>query len=104
MLEKPELGDALVMYEAVRRNIQRFTICCQSGAIHVPREFKGIFLWLEPSIVEVSSPHDNGVFHPKVWILRFIADTGVVRYRLLCLTRNLTFDPSSAWYCVETKP
>lgn len=94
ILEKPEPGDALVLLEAVRRNICRFTICCQSGAIHVPREFKDVFLWLEPSVVEVSSPHENGVFHPKVWILRFIADTGAVRYRFLCLTRNLTFDRS----------
>ena len=94
MLEKPEPADALVLLEAVRRNIRRFTICCQAGAIHVPREFKDVFLWLEPSVVEVSSPHENGVFHPKVWILRFTADTGAVRYRFLCLTRNLTFDRS----------
>ena len=53
-----------------------------------------MFLWLEPSVVEVSSPHDNGVFHPKVWLLRFLADSGAVRYRFLCLTRNLTFDRS----------
>ena len=94
MLEKPEPEDALVLLESVRRNIRRFTICCQAGAIHVPREFKDVFLWLEPSVVEVSSPHENGVFHPKVWILRFTADTGAVRYRFLCLTRNLTFDRS----------
>jgi hypothetical protein len=94
MLEKPEPGDALALLEAVRRNIRRFTICCQAGAIHVPREFKDVFLWLEPSVVEVSSPHDNGVFHPKVWLLRFVADSGAVRYRFLCLTRNLTFDRS----------
>jgi hypothetical protein len=50
ILEKPEPGDALVLLEAVRRNICRFTICCQSGAIHVPREFKDVFLWLEPSV------------------------------------------------------
>ena len=94
MLEKPEPGDALVLLEAVRRNIRRFTICCQAGAIHVPREFKDVFLWLEPCVVEVSSPHENGVFHPKLWLLRFVADSGAVRYRVLCLTRNLTFDRS----------
>lgn len=94
ILEKPEPGDALVLLEAVRRNIRRFTICCQAGAIHVPREFKDVFLWLEPSVVEVSSPHENGVFHPKLWLLRFVADSGAVRYRVLCLTRNLTFDRS----------
>lgn len=94
MLEKPEPGDALALLEAVRRNVRRFTICCQAGAIHVPREFKDVFLWLEPSVVEVSSPRDNGVFHPKLWLLRFAADSGAARYRFLCLTRNLTFDRS----------
>lgn len=94
MLEKPEPGDALALLEAVRRNIRKFTICCQAGAIHVPREFKDVFLWLEPSVVEVSSPHENGVFHPKLWLLRFVADSGAVRYRFLCMTRNLTFDRS----------
>jgi hypothetical protein len=33
-----------------------------------------------------------GIFHPKVWALRFGAEDGSVRYRVLCLSRNLTFD------------
>src|SRR5205823_5844538 len=42
----------------------------------------------------------GGVFHPKVWLLRFApredsdATGTAVVYRLLCLTRNLTFDRS----------
>jgi hypothetical protein len=31
------------------------------------------------------------VFHPKVWVLRFSGADGERRYRMLCLTRNLTF-------------
>jgi hypothetical protein len=42
--------------------------------------------------VSLSSAGPEGVFHPKVWVLRFLAQDGVVRYRILCLSRNLTFD------------
>lgn len=31
------------------------------------------------------------MFHPKVWAIRYMDEVGAVRYRLLCLSRNLTF-------------
>ena len=37
-------------------------------------------------------PDADGIFHPKVWALRFIAEDGAIQYRVLCLSRNLTFD------------
>jgi len=40
-------------------------------------------------------PQDQrGSFHPKVWFLRYTAPDQPVRYRFLCLSRNLTFDRS----------
>jgi hypothetical protein len=48
--------------------------------------------FLEPCIYDVEPPDPEGVFHPKVWALRFLAQDGAVRYRVLCLSRNLTFD------------
>lgn len=38
------------------------------------------------------APDADGVFHPKVWVLRFLTKEGEVLYRVLCLSRNLTFD------------
>ena len=35
---------------------------------------------------------DSDVFHPKVWILRFTGPGESVRYRVICLPRNITFD------------
>ena len=45
-------------------------------------------------MVEVKAPRQNGVFHPKVWLLRYVTPNEPPFYRLLCLTRNLTFDRS----------
>ena len=55
-------------------------------------KYPPLVTFLEPCIYDVEAPDDDGVFHPKVWALRFIADDGAIRYRVLCLSRNLTFD------------
>ncbi len=40
------------------------------------------------------------MFHPKVWVLRCVNDAGDVRYRVLCLSRNLTF--ARSWDTILT--
>ena len=40
----------------------------------------------------MQAPDKDGIFHPKVWVLRFKGEDEAVRYRVLCLSRNLTFD------------
>lgn len=60
----------------------------------VPRHGQVLLAHLEPCVVEVAAPR-GGVFHPKVWVLRFEPEAeGPVRFRLLVGTRNLTFDRS----------
>lgn len=96
--------DPVSVLEALRRVGATLDIFCQAGAIHVP---KGggheIFVFLEPIIHELALPK-AGLFHPKVWFLRFIdADAGredggdeaeKYAFRLLVQSRNLTFDNS----------
>lgn len=91
-----EVGRQLAGIECVRRNMGRFTVFCQAGAIHEPAEAKSVFLWMEPGLVEVRVPGAGrqGVFHPKLWFLRFRAADGAIRYRVAVLSRNLTFDRS----------
>lgn len=84
--------DPLVLLRSLRRYADRIAVFCQSGRIAVPRTQQLLFASLEDSVVQVS-PSSNGIFHPKVWVLRFVAEGGV-RYRLICLSRNLTFDRS----------
>jgi hypothetical protein len=86
------IADPLALLEALRRYGDRFTIFCQSGQIRLPPKYPPLVTFLEPCIYDVKAPDSEGVFHPKVWVLRFIAEEGAIRYRVLCLSRNLTFD------------
>lgn len=92
------LGDAagarLEALRAVREIAVRLSVFCQAGAIHVPEEWRDAFLWLESSVVQVKPLATRAVFHPKLWLLRFANEAGSVHYRLLVLSRNLTYDRS----------
>jgi hypothetical protein len=82
----------LALLEALRRYGDRFTIFCQSGHTRLPSTHLRLVTFLEPCIFDVEPPDPEGVFHPKLWALRFVAEDKSIRYRVLCLSRNLTFD------------
>lgn len=92
--------DPISVLEALRRVGTTLDIFCQAGAIHVPQEGgHEIYAFLEPIIHEVVPPK-TGLFHPKVWFVRYIGDDsdGIdeekYTFRLLVQSRNLTFDNS----------
>ena len=87
-------ANPIAIIEAVRRHAERITIFCQAGQIKVPPDFRGAFAYLERSVVAVRAPRPGGIFHPKVWVIRFVGPGEEIRYRFLCLSRNLTFDRS----------
>lgn len=93
-------GARLEALRAVREMASRLSVFCQAGAIHVPAEWRDAFLWLEAGVVQVRPKAERAVFperavfHPKVWLLRFANEAGAVHYRLLVLSRNLTYDRS----------
>jgi hypothetical protein len=98
--------DPIALLEALRRHAGRITVLCQGGCIGAPRRGQLLFSYLESSVIEAKAPRDRGVFHPKIAVIRYTAGTGhsgpqtehpgaaTVRYRVLCGTRNLTFDRS----------
>jgi hypothetical protein len=86
------VADPLALMEALRRYGDRFTIFCQSGQMKLPSKYPPLVTFLEPCVYDVEPPDQEGVFHPKVWAMRFVGDDDAVRYRVLCLSRNLTFD------------
>lgn len=86
-------ADPLALLEALRRYSDRLHVFCQAGCISVPSKGQLLFGYLENSVFQAQAPF-GGVFHPKVWALRFIRLDKSVMYRLLCLSRNLTFDNS----------
>lgn len=89
------LCNPLSALEALRRMANRLAFFCQRGRIIVPTRHHPLYTYLEPSVVEVQPPSPDGVFHPKIWVLRFSDPTGGgVLYRFICLSRNMTFDRS----------
>jgi hypothetical protein len=90
--------DPIVLLEALRQHSGRLAIFCQAGQIAIPHAHKLLYSYLEDSVFEVAAKSRHGVFHPKVWALRYAPKDAAtelpVRYRLLCLSRNLTFDRS----------
>jgi len=86
--------DPIALLESVRRYAQRTTVFCHAGAIHVPGTYRRIVAFAEDSVVQVLPKAAGKVFHPKIWVLRFINLDGDLRHRFICLSRNLTEDRS----------
>lgn len=89
------MADPVALLEALRRHAEKVTLFCQAGAIAVPKPQQRLMAYLEGSVFEVEAPRKDGIFHPKVWVLNFQADDRPAIYRVLCLSRNLTF--ARAW-------
>lgn len=86
--------DPIGLMHTMRQYAGRIRIFCQAGQIKIPDQHQILYSYLEDSVYEVLPPHEEGVFHPKVWALRFESEGEHVLYRLLVLSRNLTFDRS----------
>ena len=86
------LANPFALLSALRRHASRISLFCHAGATKVPPPQQRLFAFLEETVNPVLPPFD-GTFHPKLWLLRFTsAETTDVSYRLLVLSRNLTFD------------
>ncbi|ENY2724986.1 hypothetical protein ACFW38_000244 [Salmonella enterica] len=88
--------DPLSIFEAIRRYSERITVFVQKGRIQVPTKLKpGPLLGLLDDMIVESKAKGHGVFHPKIWAIRFInPETDEVMYRLVVLSGNLTTDSS----------
>ncbi len=87
------LPDPVAALESVRRTAQRLDVFCQGGNIGVPGKAPDLLAFLAPMVHEVRRP-TGGLFHPKVWLVKYLDDDEQPAYRLLVLTRNLTADTS----------
>ncbi|MDO8476157.1 MAG: phospholipase D family protein [Candidatus Rokubacteria bacterium] len=81
--------NSLELLGSLRRYAPRVVMFCQAGRISIPRSHNRLSVHLERAVVGCRSP-GGGVFHPKVWVLRYVADDGHAAFRMLCLSRNLT--------------
>jgi hypothetical protein len=84
--------NSLTLLESLRRYADRLTVFTQAGLIALPKAQFPQFAFLERVVVECRARVPGARFHPKLWLLRFVGPDTSVRYRLACLSRNLTFD------------
>lgn len=80
--------------EALRRHAANTTLFCQNGMIAVPRTYETLMLHLEEVVVPIDAPRPRGIFHPKVWVVRYSDGSGARLWRAVVLSRNLTFATS----------
>ncbi|MGM9924831.1 MAG: phospholipase D family protein [Bacillus sp. (in: firmicutes)] len=96
-------SNPLYMLEGLRKSKDKFAIFCEAGQIKVPQKGNFIFSQLENNVFEVALQNEKS-FHPKVWLIKYKNAEGDTYFRLLVLSRNLTFDRS--WdmaVCLEGK-
>ena len=89
------IENPFALLTALRRNASKVSLFCHAGATKIPARHVGLLTFLEEVVHPVSPPR-SGVFHPKIWLLRFLAedDEAPALHRLIVLSRNLTFDRS----------
>lgn len=104
-LEGPIEQERIALLEALSQLKDSLKVFYQQGNIKIPASYNSLFTLLEPCLSPIT-PQASGdssssaqsafsSFHPKVWLLRFESETEQpVRYRLIILSRNLTFDRS----------
>lgn len=96
--EGVELGarDELLLLRVLREHAENISVFCQAGRIAAPSARQHLLLaMLEKSVVEARAPRTGGIFHPKVWAIRYLCSGESTKYRLLVSSRNLTF--SRCW-------
>ncbi len=85
----------LQLIRAIEQTAKRLTVYHQEGQVKVPRAARSIYAHFENSLVAIDPGDAFAAFHPKTWVLRYGTEPpGEVKFRVLVLSRNLTFDRS----------
>ena len=87
-------AERVQLLEAIQRCPDVLRVYHQSGKIHVPRKHNRLYGLLEPCVVGILPDNAYTAFHPKVWVLRYEQDNEPTKYRVIVLSRNLTYDRS----------
>lgn len=93
------LNNPICLLEALRSTGDKVALFCEGGQIHMPNNVTPLYVLLEKMVFQVATKKHRGIsrypsFHPKFWLLRYINDDKEVLYRVVVLSRNLTFDRS----------
>ncbi|MBQ9030706.1 MAG: hypothetical protein IJ106_04545 [Parasporobacterium sp.] len=93
------MNNPVCLLEALRSTGDKVALLCEGGQIHMPGNVTPLYILLEKMVFSVKTAKRRGIaaypsFHPKFWLIRYKNNTGSSAYRIIVLSRNLTFDRS----------
>lgn len=94
------MSNPVCLLEALRSTGDKVALFCEGGQIHLPNTVSSLYILLEKMVFPVATAKKTGMaaypsFHPKFWLIRYKrASSKDVLYRVVALSRNLTFDRS----------
>lgn len=92
------VNNPIFLLEALRTTGDKVILFCEGGQIHLPNKPNPLYILLEEMVFQVNNSktinNKYASFHPKFWLLRYINDDNNVWYKVVILSRNLTFDRS----------
>ena len=92
------INNPIFLLEALRTTADKVILFCEGGQIHLPNQPNPLYILLEEMVFQVSNSKliqsKYASFHPKFWLLRYVDEENNVLYRVVVLSRNLTFDRS----------
>ena len=103
------MKNPICLLEALRATGDKVALFCEAGQIHMPNSVTSLYILLEKMVFQVNPSKRKGIakypsFHPKFWLLRYVNENNEPLYRVVVLSRNLTFDRSwDITFCMDGK-
>lgn len=103
------MKNPICLLEALRATGDKVALFCEGGQIHIPNSVTPLYILLEKMVFQVNTAKRRGIakfpsFHPKFWLLRYVDEQNNPLYRVVVLSRNLTFDRSwDITFCMDGK-
>ena len=93
------MNNPVCLLEALRGTGDKVTLFCEGGQIAMPNHVTSLYILLEKMVFSVKTEKKKGIamfpsFHPKFWLIRYKSTEERLLYRVIVLSRNLTFDRS----------
>ena len=93
------MNNPVCLLEALRSTGDKVALFCEGGQIHMPNRVTALYILLEKMVFSVRTAKRRGssrfpTFHPKFWLIRYKNNSRELVYRIIVLSRNLTFDRS----------
>lgn len=103
------MKNPICLLEALRATGDKIALFCEGGQIHLPNSVTSLYILLEKMVFPVTTDAKRGLanypsFHPKFWLIKYVNNKGEALYRIVVLSRNLTFDRSwDVSFCIDGK-